>query len=487
MNDPLQAITEQYAAGLQDYLASGGETALQGAYELGRQAIAEELGVLGLANAHHQALVKVLLHARSRDERDRVLQGADAFFTESLAPFEMTLRGFRDANAALLQLNKTLEVRANELAAKLVQSEKVAAMGGLLASVAHELNNPLAVVLGQTALLRELNPAGPVVARAEQIAQAAERCTRIVRNFLALARQQPPERQQVRLNRVIREALELLAYPLGVDGVEVRLALADDLPLLWADPHQLHQVVVNLVSNAHQAMRETAPPRRLTVTTRADPSRAQVSLEVADTGPGISPDIQVRIFEPFFTTKPLGVGTGLGLSLCQGIIEGHGGTIRLASTAGPGAVFRIELPVEAGPVTAPETSATEVLPSFQGKVILIVDDEPEIAEMLADMLALHGYQVETAGNGAIALEKLRQRAYDVILSDLRMPDLDGPSFYRHVKRDHRALCRRFIFLTGDTLSQEMQAFVEQTGAPIVSKPFAPEEVRRVVQQVLQDA
>jgi two-component system NtrC family sensor kinase len=218
-------------------------------------------------------------------------------------------------------------------------------MGGLLASVAHELNNPLAVVIAQTALLHELNPPGPVVARAEKIAQAAERCARIVRNFLTLAREHPPERQQVCLNQVIREALELLGYPLHVDTMELRLVLADDLPLLWADPHQLHQVVVNLVTNAHQAMRGTAPPRRLTVTTSFDPSGARVALEVADTGPGIPTEIQERIFEPFFTTKPVGVGTGLGLSLCQGIIEGHGGTIGLTSTAGQGTFFRIELPV----------------------------------------------------------------------------------------------------------------------------------------------
>ncbi|HSF31800.1 MAG TPA: ATP-binding protein [Candidatus Tectomicrobia bacterium] len=370
MNNTRQAFTEQYVAGLQDYLAGGGEPALQRAYELGRQAIAEGLTVLELADVHHQALAEVPRHTRPRHERARVLHAAKAFFAESLAPFEMALRGFREANAALLQLNNRLEVRASELAAQLVQSEKVAAMGGLLASVAHELNNPLTVVVGQSALLRELNPTGPVAARAEQIALAAERCTRIVRSFLALARQHSPERQPAQLNQVIREALELLAYPLGVDNVEVRLALADDLPPLWADPHQLHQVVVNLVSNAHQAMREAAPPRRLTVTTRAEPSGAQVSLEVADTGPGIPPDIQARIFDPFFTTKPLGVGTGLGLSLCQGIIEGHGGTIRLASTAGPGAVFRVELPVDAGHVTVPETRRGEGPPAFQDKTIL---------------------------------------------------------------------------------------------------------------------
>jgi signal transduction histidine kinase/CheY-like chemotaxis protein len=485
MNARLDTLTEQYAAGLLDYVAGAGEAALRQAYELGRKAIAEGLGVLGVADVHHRALLKILLHTLPPDESSRVLKAADDFFAESLAPFEMTLRVFREANAALLQLNKTLEVRASELAAKLVQSEKVAAMGSLLAGVAHELNNPLSVVLGQTALLHELTLTGPVAARAEKITQAAERCTRIVRNFLALARQHPPERQRVWLNQVILEAVELLAYPLRVDTVEVQLALADDLPSLWADPHQLHQVVVDLISNAHQAMRETALPRRLTVTTRFHRSAARISLEVADTGPGVPPEIQARIFEPFFTTKPLGVGTGLGLPLCQGVIEGHGGTICLASTVGQGAVFRVELPVEAGPVTAPETHDAEAPPSIQGKVILVVDDEPEIAEMLADMLAVHGHRVETAGNGAIALEKLRQHAYDVILTDLRMPELDGPSLYRQVERDHQALCRRFIFLTGDTLSPAMQAFVEQTGAPIVSKPFTPEEVRRAVQQVLQ--
>ena len=178
---------------------------------------------------------------------------------------------------------------------------------------------------------------------------------------------------------------------------------ADDLPPLWADPHQLHQAVVDLVANAHQAMRETAPPRRLTLTTRFDPSSARVSLEVADTGPGIPPDIQAQLFAPFFTTKPLGVGTWLGQPLCQGSIEGHRGTIRLASPAGPGAVFRIELPVEAGPVTAPETRGAEALPALSGKVILIVDDEPEIAEILAEMLALHGDRVETARTGPLPL------------------------------------------------------------------------------------
>ena len=149
----------------------------------------------------------------------------------------------------------------------LSQSEKLATMGQLLAGVAHELNNPLSVVMGQAALLRQSVRNKRQMERAEKIVQSAERCARIVNNFLALARQRPPERHPVRVNQVVREAVELLAYPLRVDSVEVVWELAEEVPVLWADTHQLHQVVVNLVANAHQAMREVAGPRRLTVVT----------------------------------------------------------------------------------------------------------------------------------------------------------------------------------------------------------------------------
>ncbi|OGK82546.1 MAG: hypothetical protein A2X52_05270, partial [Candidatus Rokubacteria bacterium GWC2_70_16] len=257
----------------------------------------------------------------------------------------------------------------------LYQSEKLAAMGELLAGVAHELNNPLAVIMGRTALLRQALGTGPAAAQAEKIAAAAERCARLVKNFLALARKSPPQRQPVELNRVVQETLELLAYPLRVDSVEVVQALADDLPVIWADPHQLHQVVINLATNAHQAMRETTGPRRLTLATRFDAAQGGVVLEIADTGPGIPSEIRPRIFEPFFTTKPQGQGTGLGLSLCQGIVEGHGGSIRLESRPGQGAVFVVELPPGAPPSVESEAAAVEAPPRIRGKAILVVDDE----------------------------------------------------------------------------------------------------------------
>ena len=367
----------------------------------------------------------------------------------------------------------------------LLQREKLATMGSFLASVAHELNNPLAIIMVQSDLLREEAGTGPLAERAAKIVQAAERSVRIVKNFLTLARQRAPERASMHLNDVVAAAVDLLAYALQVDNIEVDCRLAAELPTLWADPHQLQQVVVNLVSNAHQAMQAMATPRRLTISTATDATRRCVQLTVADTGPGIPHDLQQRIFEPFFTTKPVGQGTGLGLSLCQGIVESHGGTIQVENAPGQGAVFRIELPVEDAPVAALMPPPAETLPPHQAGTILVVDDESGITSALAYLLQSDGYQVETAANGRVALEKLREHAYDLLLSDLRMPELDGMGLYEELAQHYPHLLPRLIFLTGDTLNAETTRRLEQVGAPRLSKPFTAPEVRRVVQQTLQ--
>jgi CheY-like chemotaxis protein len=287
----------------------------------------------------------------------------------------------------------------------------------------------------------------------------------------------------VQVNQVAREAVELLAYPLRVDSVEVVWALAEEGPVLWADTHQLHQVVVNLVANAHQAMREVAGPRRLTVATGVSTGGSRVWMEVRDTGPGVPEELEARIFEPFFTTKPPGVGTGLGLSLCQGIVEGHGGRIGVVPGEGRGAVFRVELPVEGPEGTA--AVVTETSKATRGARILVVDDEPGIAGVLAEVLQLDGHVVETVGDGEAALGKLALGGYELILSDIRMPELDGPSLYRELERRDPRFLRRMIFLTGDTLSPSTRGFLEETGAPCLSKPFALSDVREIVRRVLQ--
>ena len=205
-------------------------------------------------------------------------------------------------------------------------------------------------------------------------------------------------------------------------------------------------------------------------------------MDVEDTGPGIPDEIRDRIFEPFFTTKPVGQGTGLGLSLCHGIVEGHGGTLSLISEPGEGAIFRVELPVVAPPA-ATGKNAPETTPAVSGKRILVVDDERLVLQLLGEMLGADHHTVDTVGDGTQALEVLRRTSYDLILSDVRMPYLDGPGLYRALERRLPDLCRRFVLMTGDVLSAEIQTFLEQTGVPGLSKPFDRGQVRRVIKQI----
>jgi signal transduction histidine kinase len=436
--------------------------------------------------------ILVLTADATSDAKKRALEaGAKDFLTKPFDRLEVLLRirNLLDTRSLYVDLdrhNRSLEQVVAERTQRLVQSEKVATMGSLLAGVAHELNNPLAIVMGQAHLLRNGAREPALIQRAEKILAGADRCARIVRNFLALARQRPPERTAVALNSIVEEAIELLGYDLRTSNVEITLNLGDDVPVVWADGHQIHQVVVNLVVNAIQAMRPMETERRLAVTTRVAGEPARVFIEVADSGPGIPADVQARIFEPFFTTKPQGEGTGLGLSLCRRTLEEHGGTITVQSAVGLGATFRLELPVVACPTPIAEDAAPQSLPQVAGKAILVVDDEPDIAATLAEALQGDGHQVGIADNGAMALEMLERRAYDLVLSDTKMPKLDGEHFYAEVERRFPQLRRRIVFVTGDILSREKRAFLERTGAPHLLKPFDLPEVRQLVHRMLID-
>src|SRR5262245_15135054 len=243
-------------------------------------AVMEQLQLLTPASAYVPILV-LTADLAGETTRRALFAGAQDFLTKPFDHHEVILRirnllRTRFLHLELARQNELLEERVRERTQRMLQMEKLSAMGQLLAGVAHELNNPLAVVMGQAQLLQHTVGQVNVTGRAEKIARAADRCVRIVRNFLALARERPPERARVDLNAVVNEAVELLGYELRADGIELRLDLARSLPLLWADPHQLHQVVVNLLTNAQYAMRHGGARRVLTLSTATDEARVRL-------------------------------------------------------------------------------------------------------------------------------------------------------------------------------------------------------------------
>jgi len=370
---------------------------------------------------------------------------------------------------------------ATELARQretLYQREKLAALGSLLAGVAHELNNPLSVVVARAVLLEERgDPA--TQAAAVKIRIAAERCARIVRTFLAMARQQQPERGPVVINDVVTAALDMTGYAIRTSSIDVAQDLAPDIPPTLADADQLHQVLLNLIINAQQSLQDQPPPRRIRVATKYLAAVDMIRITVADNGPGIPPHLRARIFEPYFTTKPTGIGLGVGLAVSLGIVAAHGGTLTVDCPNEGGAVFTITLPVGAVAANVVEDTTDTAVDTDQRRV-LIVDDEVDIRETLAEILTAAHHRVDTVGSGRDALARIAARRYDVILTDIRMPDLDGRALYQEIERRWPGHGARVVFVTGDTLTSASRDFVAESGRPVIEKPFLPSEVRRVV-------
>jgi two-component system NtrC family sensor kinase len=382
-------------------------------------------------------------------------------------------------------LSKTLDDMKSKLKASydlLLGSEKMALMGQVVAGIAHELNNPLTIVIGNIQLMmtRELNEKN--VQSLKRIQDGAERASKIVKNLLTFARQEKPERKQTDINAVLKKSLELRAYELKVSNIEVSTSFTEDLPETMADPHQLQQVFLNLIVNAEQAMIETHGKGLLRLSTRAEAGKVLVFF--SDDGPGIPNEHLRRIFEPFFTTKAVGKGTGLGLSICQGIIVEHGGRIDVVSTVGRGTTFIIELPVQRWVApTIPEPEVVRV-PSVSRKRILVVEDEAQIRQLFEDVIRSAGHDVQTADNGRVALDMLDRENFDLIITDVKMPEVSGSDFYAAIKRKGAALEQRLIFVTGDLMNAETLRFIESTGRPWLGKPFDITAITRTIAQCL---
>ena len=313
------------------------------------------------------------------------------------------------------------------------QSEKLAALGQLLAGIAHELNNPLAVVLGRAAILQEKLVDTPHAVPLQKLREAANRCARIVKTFLSMARQTGPRRQMVEVNELIESALEMTTYGLRSADITWNSSLLAGKTEIEVDPDQIVQVLINLILNAQHALRDMDSGRNIDIRADLSPDLHWLHIVVADNGPGVPAAIASRIFDPFFTTKDVGQGTGLGLSVCKSMAEAHGGKLELHMTPGGGASFTLTLPVQSA-IALDEADAGAVpgAAKLRGR-ILVVDDEVEIAAILADCLASLGIECVIATDGKSGLQCLSEARFDGIFCDVSMPVMDGISFYNQLK------------------------------------------------------
>lgn len=419
--------------------------------------------------------------------------------TESLAPFELSVLG-KDKKETLLEV--ALRVRREgrrpvslhfiarditqrrELEQQLQQTEKLSAIGKLVAGVAHELNNPLTTIIGYSSLLQQDNLPEEAQADLDIIFRQAQRARLIVRDLLTFARRFDLETRPVDLNEIISDSVSLVKAQLQMNEIHVKINLDFGLPLTMADPHQLEQVFINLLTNTIQALAGRHSPRQLTIESWHDDEN--ICLRFTDNGPGIPPLHLTRIFDPFFSTKGVGEGTGLGLSICFGIISEHKGRIWAENASAGGAVFTIQLPIEKPPVIAPVSSSpVPVAPvaTFAGSLkILAVDDEPTLLNLLRLIFTHRGHQIETAPDGATALHKLESQDFDLVVCDVLMPDILGPELYQKATEKMPHLVDRFIFVTGNVVDMDTRIFLEKSGLPWLAKPFLPADIEQLVER-----
>jgi PAS domain S-box-containing protein len=416
--------------------------------------------------------------------RARRPDGTTLLVEASSVPFE-----YEGKRSILSLIRDVTERRALE--ARLVQADRLAALGTLAAGVAHEINNPLAyVMLNLDWIARKLaegatDPAS-IEAMKEMLREArggAARVATIVHELRSFSRSDGEARRPIDLTDVVRAAIRIAGHEIR-PRAQVTTSF-DPTPLVWATEGRVEQVVINLLLNAAQAMPETrAATNEIRVSVRTD-GAARVVLEVSDNAEGIPPEILSRIFDPFFTTKPPGLGTGLGLSICHGIVTSLGGQITVHSEPHEGTTFRVSLPaapLEAGEPVPP--SERQPQPSAQRARVLIVDDEVHIASTMRELLA-HDHDVVAVTSGAEAFGALRTGVdFDVIFCDLMMPDVTGMDLYRRVRDEKPGFERRIVFMTGGAFTPRAAEFLASVDNPRLEKPFSLSLVERTVRDMV---
>ncbi|HWF85556.1 MAG TPA: ATP-binding protein [Vicinamibacterales bacterium] len=411
-----------------------------------------------------------------------------AVWLELTARAEPTADGTIRVEALIRDVSerKKLDDETRDIYHQLLQAEKMAALGQTISGVAHELNNPLATILtwaerlSQRSTLEEAARHGLDVILGE-----SERAARIVRNLLTFARKRQTTRAMVDVNQVARETMALRSYEQRVTNISVIDALAAGLPQVFADGHQVQQVLLNLMINAEQAMLSANGRGVLVVRSWHDAEQECVILEINDDGPGIPDNLQPKIFDPFFTTKEVGKGTGLGLTVAYAIVQEHGGRIRLESRPNVGASFYVELPVTGATLPpAPAARLESPVTAVVGASILVVEDETALATAVIEALRDVGYLVGRAADGEEALEKVAAQSYDLVVCDLKMPRLDGKAFFHRLADAAPDLSKHVIFVTGDVAGTDAEKFLNESGCRWLAKPFRLGDLLRVVKEGL---
>lgn len=378
---------------------------------------------------------------------------------------------------------RRMEDQNRDVSHQVLQAEKLAALGQTVSGVAHELNNPLATILTWAERLAARRLDSVTRRGVDTILSEAERAAKIVRNLLTFSRKRHTTRAMVDLNQVVRETLALRAYEQRVCNITTIDGLATGLPRVFADPHHLKQVLLNLVINAEQAMLSAHGRGTLVTRSWLDAERDVVVLELNDDGPGVPDEVQPKIFDPFFTTKAVGKGTGLGLTVAYAIVQDHGGQLRVESAAGGGTSFFVELPSGGDGRPAPERVPEQPVGDGGGAAVLVVEDEPALATAVADVLTDAGYRVDRAGDGRDALDRVQATVYDLVVCDLKMPRMDGRAFYQEIARSTPRLARRIVFMTGDVAGTDAERFLAESGCRWLAKPFRLRDLLRVAREL----
>jgi C4-dicarboxylate-specific signal transduction histidine kinase/CheY-like chemotaxis protein len=406
-------------------------------------------------------------------------------FNQMAGQLATAQQSLADRNAALEGALEQVRLAQEEV----VQSEKLSAVGRMTAGLAHELNNPLASVLGFSELLasevreRAVLPADVAAGYIEPIVREATRARLLIRSLLQFARRAGAEIGPVSLRGAMEVATRLRRHAFEQAGLRLELAPIPAVAVL-AEEQQLQSVFINIMNNALDAME---PAGQGTLRIRAAAVAGLVTVEFEDEGPGMAqPD---RVFEPFYTTKEVGQGTGLGLALAQRFIESFGGTLRALNLPDRGARVTLQLreaPTDAVRDAGSEAAATLPAPArtATGRTVLVVEDEPHLQRLVAQLLGRIGVRALVAGTAAEGRALLAREVVDAIVSDVKMPGESGLDFHRWVEREHPALVERFLFMTGDVDTPDLAEIAETRPRSLIRKPFAVAELLARVQEVL---